>query len=304
MTKNLAASVHARLVRNAKALDVDPNVLLARYGAERLLYRLSRSQHADRFVLKGALLLLVWLGETTRPTRDADLLGFGEITEDSLQQTFTEVLKLPVQPDGLVFDPDSIQIAGIRPEGPYHGFRVTMLAYLGPARIRVQVDVGLGDAITPDPEPIEYPSLLELPRPRLRAYRPETAIAEKAHGMVTLGTMNSRMRDFFDVYVLAQHRSFDGPTLSRALRDTFERRDTTVTGTTPVALTAEFTAHEAKNAQWGGFLRRSRLSAPGTLHLVVESIATFLLPVLQAVADGRDLNATWPPGGPWEPKPR
>ena len=168
----LARSLQVRLARHARAIDADPNLVLARYGTERFLYRLSRSPYAERFVLKGALLLLVWLGETFRPTRDADLLGFGDISGQSVAEIFRQCCTLEVEPDGLVFDPGSVSVAAIRPEDFYGGQRGILRARLGAARIKVQVDVGIGDAVEPPAQWLDYPSLLDLPRPRLRAYRP------------------------------------------------------------------------------------------------------------------------------------
>lgn len=300
MNGGLAQSVQVRLVRHAKAIEVDPNLVLTRYATERLLYRLSRSSHAERFVLKGALLLLVWLGETIRPTRDADLLGFGELDAETLARTFAEIIANPVEPDGLVFDAGSMRVTAIRPEDAYGGQRLTLLARLGPARLRVQVDVGIGDAVTPEPEWLDYPSLLDLPRPRLRAYRPETAIAEKVHAMVVLGSKNSRMRDFFDVDALAVHRSFEGPVLADAVRATFTRRRTEFSSETPIGLTQAFVEVEGKRAQWTGFVRRSRLTAaPASLEAVVERLAAFIGPLLAALARGESFVAKWAPGGPW-----
>jgi hypothetical protein len=292
--------VQTRLVRHAKALNLDPNLVLSRYATERLLYRLSRSAHAERFVLKGALLLLVWLGETIRPTRDADLLGFGDVGPDALAATFAEICGVEVPPDGLTFDLSSIRVVAIRPEDAYGGQRVTLLARLGAARLRIQADVGIGDAVTPEPVWLEYPSLLDLPRPRLRAYRPETAIAEKLHAMVVLGSKNSRMRDFFDIHALATRQSFDGAPLVGAVRATFERRRTEIPGGLPLALTPAFATVEGKNAQWAGFLRRSRLTAaPGDLSAVTEAIATFASPVFGAAASAGPPPGHWPAGGPW-----
>lgn len=300
MSTGIASSVQTRLVRHAKALGVDPNLVLARYATERLLYRLSRSQHAERFVLKGALLLLAWLGETIRPTRDADLLGYGELEADALGRTIAEICAVPVDPDGLVFDAGSIRVVPIRPEDAYGGQRVTLLAGLGPARLRVQVDVGIGDAVVPEPEWLDYPSLLDLPRPRLRAYRPETAIAEKVHAMVVLGSKNSRMRDFFDVHALAMRESFDGQRLLDALSATFARRRTAFPDDTPLALTTPFAAVEGKRAQWAGFVRRNRLaSAPLELESVICGVADFIAPVLAAARDGQGLPVSGPPGEPW-----
>jgi predicted nucleotidyltransferase component of viral defense system len=302
MSRGLAQSVQTRLVRHAKTFDVDPNLILARYAMERLLYRLSRSRHGERFILKGALLLRVWLGETIRPTRDAYLLGFGDLDRDALEQTFAEICAVEVEADGLVFDAASIRVSAIRPEDAYGGQRVALLARLGPARLRVQVDVGIGDVVFPEPEWLDYPSLLDLPRPRLRAYRPETAIAEKVHAMVVLGSKNSRMRDFFDVHALSIHAPFDGERLAGALRATFERRRTAIPTDPPIAFTAAFAEVEGKRAQWAGFLRRNRLAtAPTDLRSVIGGIDRFVGPVLAAAGRGKSLSGTWPAGGPWMP---
>jgi len=235
----LAQSVQTRLVRHAEVLGVDPNLVLTRFAVERFLYRLSRSPHAERFVLKGALLLLVWLGETIRPTRDADLLGFGDLSDEALATIFHEVCAVEVEPDAMTYLGDSIRIAAIRPEDDYGGKRVTLRSRLGPARLRVQVDVGIGDAVTPEPVWLDYPSMLELPHARLRAYRPETAIVEKFHAMVTLGSKNSRMRDFFDIDALAERQSFNAQPLVESLRATFERRRTPTPSGVPLALTPD-----------------------------------------------------------------
>jgi hypothetical protein len=298
--KGLPVSVQVRLVQQAKATGIDPNVVLARYAAERFLYRLARSRHADRFVLKGALLMLVWLGETIRPTRDADLLGFGEVSQESLARIFTDVCSVDVEPDGLQYLPSSIRIAPIRQENAYGGLRATIQARLGSARLHVQVDVGIGDAVIPEPEWVEYPSLLDLPRPRLKAYRPETAIAEKLHAMVMLGEANSRMRDFFDIHALSEHRHFDGDILTHAVRATFERRRTPIPESLPLALTPAFAAIRAKQTQWKGFLGKSGLSAaPAQLSDVVVRIATFLEQIITAARGSTTLKLAWIPGGPW-----
>jgi predicted nucleotidyltransferase component of viral defense system len=267
---------------------------------ERWLYRLSRSTYADRFVLKGALLLLVWLGETIRPTRDADFLAWGDLDADALRRIFAEICEVSVEPDGLEFDPASVRVAAIRREDRYGGQRVHVESRLGNARLRVQADVGIGDAVTPEPEWLDYPTLLDMPGPRLRAYRPETAIAEKVHAMIVLGSRNSRMRDFFDIHALAQNRSFDGDTLSRSLLATFARRDTPFPTDMPIALTPAFADEEGKRSQWAAFMRRSRLTTtPDGLESAIHTIADFVGPVLEAAARGQPFTKTWQPGGPW-----
>jgi len=297
----LARSVHVRLVRHAKEIGVDPNLVLTRFATERFLYRLSCSRHADRFVLKGALLLLVWLGETIRPTRDADLLGIGDLSDDSLAAIFREVCTVEVEADAVTYLPESIAINAIRAEDPYGGRRVRLQARLGPARILLQVDVGIGDAVTPEPEWLDYPSLLGFPAARLLAYRPETTIAEKLHAMVVLGSKNSRLRDYFDLHALAERVPFTGQPLTHAVRATFERRRTPIPVGLPFGLTPEFPAVGGKRAQWSGFLKKNRLtSATEDLAEVVQRIALFLGPVIDAASRDSDFIARWPPGGPWQ----
>ena len=303
MSSGLAQSVQTRLLRHAKSLDLDPNLVLVRYATERLLYRLSRSRHAERFVLKGALLLLAWLGETIRPTRDVDLLGFGELDPESLSLTFKELCDLEIEPDGLVFDGSSIVVDAIRPEDAYGGQRLSMVARLGPARIRLQIDIGIGDAVVPEPEWMEYPSLLDLPRPRIKSYRPETAIAEKVHAMVVLGSKNSRMKDFFDIHALCVHSRFDGETLAMSLAATFERRGTALPDEIPIALSPTFADIDGKRSQWAGFLRRNRLrESPTDFSEVIAAVARFVGPVLAAAARKEEFATTWRAGGPWESK--
>lgn len=260
-TQGLARSVHTRLVRHAHAQGLDPNLVLQRYGLERFLYRLSKSEHAERFVLKGALLLLAWLGETLRPTRDADFLGFGDLSPLELRETITEILAVPVPDDGLAFDPDSVEISDIRGDDDYGGRRVRAWTALGAAQIRLQLDIGIGDATEPPPAWLEYPCLLDFPAPRIRAYRPETVVAEKAHALVVLGAVNSRMRDFFDLHILA-----DG----------------------------------GKAREWRAFLTRTGIDGPESLADVTPLLKEFLTPVLRALqSEGDPPGATWPPGGPW-----
>ena len=266
----LAQSVQVRLARHAREIGVDPNLVLTRYGVERFLYRLSRSPHAETFVLKGALLLLAWLGETLRPTRDADLLGFGELSDDTLKGIFGEVCTVDVEPDAITFLPDTVEVQAIREEDAYGGRRVTLQARLGPARIRVQVDIGIGDAVTPGPQWLEYPSLLDLPRPRLRAYARETVVAEKLHAMVMLGMRNSRMKDYFDVHALLNEGKLDAGRLARAIASTFERRRTEVPAGFPVGLSDAFSEDADRQTQWRAFLDKNRLQGPRLPDLVRE----------------------------------
>jgi predicted nucleotidyltransferase component of viral defense system len=301
MRSGRAQSIHMRLKNHAREQGVDFNHVLTRFAIERLLYRLSLSAHAERFVLKGGLLLLVWLGASLRPTRDVDLLGFGQLDGDALKVVFAKICGTPVDPDdGLSFDPDSIRLDAIRLEDAYGGLRVGLEARLGSAVVPVRVDIGIGDDAVPAPEWLDYPSVLDLPRPRLLAYRPETVIAEKLHALVVLGSKNSRMRDFYDVFVLAQHQGFEGTSLADAIQATFRRRRTALPTSPPIGLTQDFAKIDGKNRQWRGFLDRLRHgSAPEDLAEVIEQIASFLGPVLTAQARNEPFTLRWPPGGPW-----
>jgi len=267
----LARSVQARLVRHAKETGVDPNLVLTRYGVERYLYRLSCSRHAERFVLKGALLMLVWLGETIRPTRDADLLGYGELSDDTLVEIFREVCNVEAVPDAVTFDANSVVVAPIREADAYGGRRVTLHGRLGAARLTVQVDIGIGDAVTPEPRWLDYPSLLDLPRPRLRAYPRETVLAEKLHTMVLLGIRNSRMKDYFDAHALLREGKMDDHVLAAAIAATFVRRRTALPEGMPTGLGDGFAGDREKQAQWQAFLNKNRLEAP-TLNEVIRTI--------------------------------
>jgi hypothetical protein len=302
-TEGLAGSVHARLIQHAKKRSFDPNLVLTRYGVERFLYRLSMSPHSERFVLKGALLLLAWLGETVRPTRDADLLGLGDLSDAALISIFSEICSYPVKDDGVDFDPDSVQVSDIREEDPYGGKRVNLTGHLGSGRLRIQVDVGIGDAVEPAPEWIEYPVLLDLPPPKLLAYRPETVVSEKLQAMVHLGTANSRMKDFYDLHLLAETHVFYRDQLARAVGATFNRRATPIPETAPTPFSPEF-VNESKKKQWAAFLGKNGIHGAPDLGEVTAHLAEFLMPVLEQVRHASGTPRIWERGGPWVDSPR
>jgi hypothetical protein len=297
---NLAASVRQRLLNLARERGENFDYLLTRYGLERLLYRLANSPHHDLFILKGAMLFLLWGMDDHRPTRDADLLGFGENDSANLVSIFRDICRTEVDDDGLTFDPASVQAEAIREEMEYGGIRVTLRAVLERARISLQIDVGFGDAVTPGAEEVDYPTLLALPAPHLRIYPKETVIAEKFQAMVSLDMANSRMKDFYDIWIMARTFDFDGALLKTAIERTFERRRTPVPAEAPVALTARFFSDPAKEAQWRGFLLRNGLSALEIpLEAVAGMIGRFVMPLCEAVRQGSEFNLRWPAGGTW-----
>jgi len=272
---NIAASMRARLLNLARRTNQPFDVLLTRFVHERLLYRLSRSPHADRFVLKGAMLLTTWLPETARGTRDLDLLGFGDGSEQRILSIFREVLAIAGD-DGVAFDRDALQAGVIREELEYGGIRLRGTASLAGACIAIVVDIGFGDSVEPGLETIDYPALLDLPAPRLRAYAPETVIAEKFQAMVALGRANSRMKDFYDIWILTKTFDFAPDRLARAIAATFARRQTTVPTDRPDALTPAFAEDPLKQRQWAAFASDID-HAPRQLALVVDDLAPFLM---------------------------
>ena len=296
---NIAASVRQRLTNIARQSGRPFQEVLQYFAMERFLYRLSLSPHAERFILKGALMFTVWGAPASRPTRDIDLLGRMNNSVDSLIPVFHDVCQQLVEPDGLVFDVKSLVGQVIKEDADYSGVRVTFLAFLENARVPMQIDIGFGDVIIPDAIVTEYPTILEFSAPRLRVYPRETVVAEKFEAMVKLGQINSRLKDFFDLWLLARNFEFDGPTLSTAVAQTFKHRQTAIAAQ-PFALTATFANDAAKQTQWKGFLRKSRLEiAPQELPVVIESISGFLLPLAVALSAGQTFPSVWHPPGPW-----
>jgi len=275
MSRNLAASIRARLKQHADATKQDFNLTLTHYGLERLLYRLSVSPHAANYLLKGALLFSLWYDQPHRPTRDADLLGFGPDDIDTAVLAFREICQIAVE-DGITFDPASVRGAVIRKEAGYGGVRIDLLAKLDAARIALQVDIGFGDAVTPGPESVSYPVLLEdLPAPQLRSYPKYTVVAEKFHAVCLLGMANTRMKDYFDLWVLLAEDALEKTELRRAVEATFNRRKLTIPSALPSGLSETFAQDSEKQKQWSAFLKKNRLGALDLAEVVTRLRSEF-----------------------------
>lgn len=260
MMANLSASVLNRLLTLAKQRGDDYNLVLNRFALERLLCRLSTSAHADSFLLKGALLFALWYDDPHRPTRDADLLGFGQDDAEHLIAVFRDVAAMSME-DGIVFDLASVRADAIREDNIYGGTRIDLVAHIGSARCSLQIDVGFGDAVTPEAQRAVFPTLLnDFPAPTLRVYPVYTVIAEKYQAMVMLGMANSRMKDFYDLAVIARRTALDGATLAGAIAATFARRSTALPTARPPVLTSQFSEDETKRRQWQAFLNKNRLT--------------------------------------------
>ncbi len=281
-SEHAAASVRARLLNLAKAQGVDFNQVLVRFALERILYRLSQSPHAERFLLKGALLFTLWYDMPHRATRDVDLLGFGASDLEAITRTFRDIAAIDVN-DGITFDPASVNAEEIRKDAGYGGVRVILDGELARARCRTQIDIGFGDAVTPGPIDSVYPVLLdELPAPRLRTYPTYTVVAEKLHAIAALGMTNSRLKDYFDLSVLIQRETFDPAVMSQAIRATFSRRGMAMPSTLPIGLSDEFANDASRQALWLAFLRKNELT-PEPLAAVVGQIRDAAWPVMRAI---------------------
>ncbi len=302
MSPDVTTSVRARLLNQAKQSGEEFERTLARFAAERFLYRLGASAARDRCLLKGASLLAVWLPDPYRATRDVDLLASGVVDDEAIRALVAQICDVPCPEDGLRFDLSELAIETIRPEEEYSGRRARFRAFLGKARIAVQLDIGVGDAVAVDPDEITYPTMLStLPPPRLRAYRRELTVAEKFEAMVKLDTQNSRMKDFHDIWALAGAFAFDGLNLQRAVAACFERRGTPWSSEAPRVLTTAFYQAPELASRWRNYLAAGAVLVPppAQFDTIGERIIAFLGPVSETIRSGHGLAGDWPPGGPW-----
>lgn len=298
MSENLAASVRTRLLNYSRETRQEFNQVLTRYAIERFLYRIGVSPYAEQFILKGALLFDLWFNIPHRATRDVDLLGFGSAELTKIETIFQELCRIEY-PDGMLFRPESVKVHEIRKEARYDGVRAVLLGFLDGARCLVQVDIGFGDAVTPEADNAQYPVILkDFAQPTMRAYPRYTVVAEKFEAVYSLGMVNCRMKDYFDLYTLARYLDFDGTTLGRAIKATFERRRTVFVDTAPIGLTESFANDGQKRTQWKAFLRKNGIES-ALLDEAVAVLAGFLLPVVTAILQGDDFSYQWKAGGPW-----
>ena len=297
---NIAASVHQLLLNKAKESSRPFNELLQYFAIERFIYRLSKSPHADQFILKGALMFSAWCGPASRPTMVIDLLGKIDNQLDTITAVMKDACLTDVEPDGISFNAETVEAVRITEDAEYEGVRVRVRGSLGKIRISIQIDIGFGDVIVPDADTVSYPAILDFPAPELKGYTMESTIAEKFQAMVKLGVLNSRMKDFYDIWFLSRTFDFKGEILGEAIEKTFEKRKT------PVNLEAalfdpSFGTNKDKNVQWRGFIRKAKLvGAPDTFEDIVVAVKLFLEPLARAIAERKMFNSVWTAPGPWQ----
>lgn len=302
IVKNLAASIRARLLTYAKQHGDDYQRVLTRYAIERLLYRLSQTEAAEHYVLKGAMLFVVWPEHVLRPTGDLDLLGWGDPDPDAIAALFTRICQVEFLDDGVTFDPASLKIDAAREADKYQGVRLSLKGELAGAVIHVQVDIGFGDHVYPPPKRENFPGLLpDLPQANILMYPPETVIAEKFEAMIRFGEANGRIKDFHDIWVITRTFAFDLPSLVEAVSGTLRRRETAVPTETPIGLTAAFAAIADDRGLWSGFLRRNPPTRkPPPFAELQEELRRFFGPIIASLGAPEGANGHWDPdGGAW-----
>jgi predicted nucleotidyltransferase component of viral defense system len=297
--KNIAASVHQRLLDKAKESSRPFNELLQYFAIERFIYRLSKSPYADRFILKGALMFSAWCGPASRPTMDIDLLGKIDNRLEVITAAIKDACQMDVEADGISFNAETVEAFRITEDAEYEGVRVRIHGNLGNARVSIQIDIGFGDVIVPNPRTVSYPAILDFPAPELKGYTMESTIAEKFQAMVKLGVLNSRMKDFYDIWILSRTFDFKGEILAEAVEKTFANRKT------PINLNAaifdpSFGKDGNKNVQWQGFIRKTKLNnAPESFEEVMAVVKLFLEPLAESIVERGAFNSNWTAPGPW-----
>ncbi len=302
MTKNVPASIRAKLLALSKSEGTDFQRTLVRYGIERVLYRLSRHDARSRFILKGAMLFTAWPESEPRPTGDLDLLGQGSPDPETMSDLFADICGIEAPEDGLSFASESIRAERLREDEEYQGLRITLLARLDRAEIPFKIDIGFGDAVHPGPSELEFPTLLrDMPAPVISAYPPATVVAEKFEAMVRFGLSNGRLKDYYDIREIARTFGFSRAELVLAINGTFDRRNTERPTEIPIGLTSEFTGRKDKQDIWRAFLDRSAPHQAGlSLEQVAAELTEFLAPVILQLSTPESAVGTWSPLQGWQ----
>lgn len=299
--KNIQASVRARLQNKAKEAIRPFSELLQYYGMERFLYRFSRSKYADKFVLKGALMFTVWQVPERRTTLDIDFLARYDNQVATIEKVIKDVCDIPVTPDGLVFDSETVKGQKIKEDADYEGVRVRFLGFLERSRIAMQIDLGFGDVIYPKPNVIDYPVILDLPKPHLKGYTTESVVSEKFEAMVKLGLLNSRMKDFYDIWLIMRQFNFNGVSFTEALKRTFRHRKTPLPEHKPLFAEEIYDEKSDRQTLWKAFLKKGDIKhAPEKLRITAREIEEFLIKPLDAIKKEQEFNEEWKASGAWK----
>jgi len=298
---NIQASIRARLQNKAKETNRPFAEIMQYYAMERFLYRFSRSKYADKFILKGALLFTVWKVPDRRTTLDIDFLARYDNKVASIEAVVMDICSVPVDSDGLIFDSETVQGRKIKEDADYEGVRVKFIGFLGRSRIHMQIDVGFGDIIFPKPQAIDYPTILSLPKPHFKGYPIESVVSEKFEAMVKLGLLNSRMKDFYDIWLMIRQFNFNGLDLAEALKRTFEHRKTNLPAGKPLFAEEIYDEKSDRQTLWKTFLRKGNIKhAPEKLAITAKEIENFLIKPLDAINKTQEFVGEWKAPGQWK----
>jgi hypothetical protein len=296
--KNVAASLRQKLLNKSKAENRPFEELVRRYAMERFLYRLSQSGYRERLILKGALMFAVWKQSLYRPTLDIDMLGMMNNDATILEKCIRDVCSEKVGNDGIVFDPTTVRSEGITKDADYVGRRIAFIGKIENMRIPMQIDIGFGDAVFPEPDRITMPSFFGMPTGQLLGYTRESAIAEKYHAMVQMAELNSRMKDFFDIWVLSTTFDFSLKRISQAVKFTFERRHVPIAE--EIAAFSDAFA-EDKQGQWLAFRGKIKaVEAPASFRDITRQVEKFLRPVIDSLGLKTSELGNWKAPDHWE----
>jgi predicted nucleotidyltransferase component of viral defense system len=299
--KNISTSVQDRLSNEARKAGLLTEWVYRYYADERFLYRLAQSEYCQKFVLKGGLTFIGWGIPLRRHTMDIDLRAYTSNNLDEVIKIIKDICNQPVEPDGIDYLAESVTAEEIMEEAEYPGIRVHFWARLGETnKIRMQIDMGFSDQIVPPADTILYRALLpEMPSPTLQGYPKEAVIAEKLHCIVIRGRINSRMKDFYDIWYIIWQFNIDGAILQDAIINTFTNRETIIPNNIPVGLSDEFA--QEKKEQWGAFLNTFNPESPDIIEFtyVIRNLRDFFIPVLQAISDGNIFKLRWSTGNGW-----
>ena len=299
-TKNIKASVRARLQNKAKEEERPFSEILQYYGMERFLYRVSQSKYAGIFVLKGALMFMVWHVPERRTTLDIDFFAQYDNKIASIEKMLKDICKINVVSDGLIFDITSVKGKRIKEDADYGGVRVKFVGLLERSRIPMQIDIGFGDSIYPKPKMIEYPVILDFPKPKLKGYPAESIISEKFEAMIKLGLLNNRMKDFYDIWLMMRQFDFNGGRFIEALKRTFKQRKTPLPQHKPLFAEEIYDEKSDRQTLWKALLNKADIKhAPEKLNTTAKAIEKFLIKPLNAINKGEKFNEKWKASGPW-----
>ncbi len=298
--KNIEASVRGRLQDKARKINQPFAEILQYYGMERFLYRFSQSEYAKSFILKGALMFTVWNVPQRRTTMDIDFLARFDNQIEKIEQVIRDICSVKTVNDGLIFDPKTVKGERIKKDADYEGVRVTFQGFLEKSKISMQIDIGFGDVITPKPADVNYPTLLDFPAPHLKGYPFETVVAEKFEAMIKLGTLNSRMKDFYDVWLMTRQFNFEEKKLVTAIKATFKNRETPLPSGKQLFEAAIYADESVQATMWKAFLKKNPIKGvPESFKAVASAVEEFLNEPVVAIISGRELSNNWQAPGPW-----